>query len=65
MAQTLSGSINDIKQKEFELLSKGFKKSNQTNDKFLQPKEYIIRFHSGTADSFEGPSGGTLIWLEP
>lgn len=48
-------SETELLQHEVKLKQDGFRLTNKTNEKDLQPKEYFKRSYSGTTTSFEGP----------
>lgn len=60
----ISGTETDINLKEDELIAKNYRRTNKTNDKDLEPYEYIKRSFSGSAESFEGTTKYQLTWLE-
>ena len=62
---SFQGSIEKIQQKEIELINSNYCKSSQLDPKHLRPGEYIVTYFAGTEESFDGPVGGTLTWLEP
>lgn len=59
------GTLEEIRQRELDLLSRHFHRSPSQDPKDLRPGEYIVSHFSGTPSGFEGPGGGTLTWLEP
>jgi len=63
--RTFQGSIDEVQQRESDLLSHHFHRSPSQDPEGLRPGEYIVSHFSGTLSGFEGPAGGTLIWLEP
>lgn len=62
--KTFQGSLDEIRQRELDLLNRHFHRSPSQDPKDLRPGEYIVSHFSGTQGGFEGPGGGTLIWLE-
>ena len=62
--KSYQGDEITIKKFEEQLVARGYRKSNKTNENQLSPKEYIVRKFSGTEDSFEGPGGSTIFFSE-
>lgn len=59
-----TGTEIEISQQEAQLQAKGYRQSNNTNEKDLSPFEYIKTSYSGSVDSFEGTTKYQLTWLE-
>ncbi len=51
---------SDLAEVERELAAKGFRLVPKTNQKELQPNEYMKSSHHGTPTSFEGPRTWTI-----
>jgi len=64
MTNHYSGPEAEVSSMEFYLITQGFHQVQKTNDKDLQPFEYIKSFHRGSASSFEGEITYRITWVE-